>query len=122
MNHSCIAMISITPMMVISMMTAIHANCHNRKCHKIGWIITVIVRRIIWHICRRIDILYNWRRFYHNGCGCRRNTHSYWLRTNVGRVGSNRGSSSGFRFNDVILTIQIYIAYNLHRDFFILIF
>ena len=53
-------MITITTTMVISMITTIYANCHNRKCCKIGWIISVIIRWIIGHISRRIHILNDW--------------------------------------------------------------
>ena len=72
MNYRCITMISITVVVVIGMMTYVHANSHNRKCCKIGWVIPIVIRRNIGDVSRGIDILYNGRRFdHHNGSFCR---------------------------------------------------
>jgi len=95
MNYRCITMISITSVVVIGMMTYIHTNRHNRKCHKIGRIKSIVIRRNIWDISRGIDILYNWRRFDHyNGSFCR-STNNNSVCTFVSWIGSN---CRGFRF------------------------
>jgi hypothetical protein len=61
MNHSSITMITITATMVIVIIMTINANRHDCGRRKIGRIKSVIIRRIIGHIGRRIDILYDWR-------------------------------------------------------------
>jgi len=89
MNYRCISMISITSVVVIGMMTYIHANSHNRKRRKIGRIKSIVIRRNIGDIGRGIDILYNWRRFDHdNGSFCR-STHNNSVCTFVPWIGSN---------------------------------
>ena len=58
MNHNSIMSTIIAMMMVIIVMT-INANCHYSSCPEIRRVILVIVRRIIRHIHRGINVLYN---------------------------------------------------------------
>ena len=89
MNYRCIAMISITSVVVIGMMTYIYTNRHRRKWHKIGRIKSVVIRRNIGDISRRIDILYNWYRFHHyDGSFCR-STNNNSVCSRVPWIGSN---------------------------------
>jgi hypothetical protein len=50
-NHGRIAMITITTVVIVIIMT-IDSHCHDRKCGKIGRIISVIIWWIIGHIGR----------------------------------------------------------------------
>ena len=59
-NYDCIAMITaIITAVVIRMMTNIDSNRHDRKWHKKGRIKSVVIRRDVRYIGRRIHILYN---------------------------------------------------------------
>ena len=54
-----VIMASVIASMTIVMVTAIYSHCHNSCKSKPGRIISIIVRRHIWNIGRRIHVLYN---------------------------------------------------------------
>ena len=92
MNVNIIAstiMAAIITTMVIVVIVMINSDRHYCKSCEIRRIISVIIRRIIRHISRRIDILHDWRRFNYNNGSCCRNTHGNRIVASVGRIGSD---------------------------------
>jgi hypothetical protein len=67
-NHRAIAMIPIATVVRITGVT-IYANRHDGERGKIGWRIPIVIGWYIWHIDRRIHILYDRGLFYHDRCG-----------------------------------------------------
>ncbi len=57
MNNHRAAIASVIAIMVVITAMMIGSYCHNGESCKIGRIIPVIVRRVIWNIGRRINVL-----------------------------------------------------------------
>ena len=139
MNHYSIAMSSIVTAMVIVIIMMINTYRHHSECCKIGRIKSIIIGWIIRYINRGIYILHNGCLFNHHnggccrgrdGCGCRgccccRSCGSCRghgrFSTRISRVGCG-SRRRGLWFNNIIFSVQILIPYNLHGDFFILVF
>ena len=107
-----VVMPSVITSMTIVMVTTIYANRHNSCKSKPRWIIAIVVRRCIRNICGRIHVLYNRRglnNLYRSCWG--RYGYKNRIFTLITGVGSNRRIS--FWLNNIILTVQFFIANNL---------
>lgn len=109
----------ISVIMVI-MIGVINSDSHHGKSKKVRRVITVMVRRIVGYVNRRIDVFDHWSRFDYNhfGSGCFRFNRIIAL---VARI-SGHGRSRRFGFDHIIFTIQVFIPYNLHRHLTLIIF
>lgn len=59
MDYYCIAMVSITMMVIVGMTPYIDANCHGGKCRIVRRIVTIIIGWVIGNIGRGVYILHN---------------------------------------------------------------
>lgn len=118
-DHMCMA-VSIS--MVVVMITPVDTEGDgNNKWIVIRWIISIVVRWIVWHIHRGVYIL-------DDGCGfddhhlCR--SRCAFLQGIIARIaridGAGRGGFSLW-LDDIILAIEILVTNDLHRDFSLVI-
>ena len=116
-----VIMTTIISTMVAPMVTAIYTNCHNSCKSKPGGIISIIIRRDVGNIGRRIHVLYDGSRLnnLYRSCWCRY-CHYHRIFTFIAGIRRNRGIS--FWFNNIILSVQFFISNNLQAYLFILVF
>ena len=90
-NHviiTAVVMATIIAPMMIPVITAVYANCHNGCKSKPGRIISVSIRWIIRYISRRINILYDWCRLNNDG-SCSRYIYRNRIVARITRVSGN---------------------------------
>jgi len=118
MNNHRVAMSSMVSAMVIVIMM-IGTDCHYPEGCMIRGIKSIIIWRNVRHINRRIDILNHRRRFYDHDSRCCCSSSRSGSRNRIGScicgIRRNRWGSR-FRFNHIVLPIQIFISNNLKCD------